>query len=112
MAKFYANENFPLPAVQVLRSMGHDVLTSTEAGQANLSLTDNDVLLFARQQKRILLTFNRKHFIRLHQESCDHAGIIACTFDPDFLSLANHINQTLQENEPMDSRLVRISRLS
>ncbi len=34
MARLYSNENFPLEAVRRLRSMGHDVLTSFEAGQA------------------------------------------------------------------------------
>ena len=26
MARFYANENFPLPTVEELRRLGHDVL--------------------------------------------------------------------------------------
>jgi len=30
MAKFYANENFPLPVVEELRRLGHDVLTTYE----------------------------------------------------------------------------------
>lgn len=34
MARLYANENFPLPAVEVLKNLGHDVLTMLEAGQA------------------------------------------------------------------------------
>lgn len=32
MARLYANENFPLPVVEVLRRLGHDVLTAGEAG--------------------------------------------------------------------------------
>ena len=35
MASFYANENFPIKVAQYLREMGHDVLTSFEAGIAN-----------------------------------------------------------------------------
>ncbi len=34
MARSYADENFPLPVVQVLRQLGHDVLTIGEAGKA------------------------------------------------------------------------------
>ena len=26
MARLYSNENFPLPVVEILRSLGHDVL--------------------------------------------------------------------------------------
>jgi len=36
MARFYSNENFPLPVVEALRAMGHDVLSSLDAGNANL----------------------------------------------------------------------------
>ena len=66
MARLYANENFPLPAVTELRKLGHDVTTIQEAGYANQSLPDQDVLAFAQSENRILLTINRKHFIKLH----------------------------------------------
>jgi len=32
VARFYANENFPLPVVEELRRLGHDVLTIQETG--------------------------------------------------------------------------------
>lgn len=66
MALFYANENFPLQAVKELRRLGHDVLTSLEAGNANRAIADSDVLAFAASRRRILLTQNRLHFLRLH----------------------------------------------
>ena len=47
MAAFYADENFPLQAVEALRRLGHDVLTAIEAGQANQRLPDDVVLDFA-----------------------------------------------------------------
>jgi hypothetical protein len=47
MAQLYSNENFPLPAVEELRRLGHNVLTIQETGQANQSLSDEDVLAFA-----------------------------------------------------------------
>ena len=31
MARLYADENFPFPAVEALRRLGHDVLTMTKA---------------------------------------------------------------------------------
>jgi hypothetical protein len=40
LARLYANENFPLPAVKRLRELGHDVLTTIEAGKANQSIDD------------------------------------------------------------------------
>jgi hypothetical protein len=110
MAKFYTNDNFPLPAVLALRALGHDVLTSLEAGKANQPITDEEVLEFTRQQQRILLTLNRIHFIRLHKTNSEHFGIIACTFDPDYPGLARRISEACQQNEPIKGKLLRVNR--
>ena len=82
MARLYANENFPLPVVLELRRLGHDVLTIVDTGKASQAVPDDEVLSFASAQGRVLLTLNRKHFIRLHHDRPDHAGIVVCTFDP------------------------------
>ena len=50
--KFYSNKNFHLGAAEQLRSLGHDVLTSLEAGSANQRIPDEQVLEFARQESR------------------------------------------------------------
>ena len=68
MARLYANENFPLPLVQGLRQFGHDLITIQETGKAEQRTSDEDVLRFAMADDRAVLTLNRKHFIRLHQE--------------------------------------------
>ncbi|MDV2999123.1 MAG: hypothetical protein N5P05_000729 [Chroococcopsis gigantea SAG 12.99] len=47
MARFYADEQFPFPVVQLLRDLGHDILTVREAGNADQSISDEDVLTFA-----------------------------------------------------------------
>lgn len=44
MARLYANENFPLPVVESLRKLGHDVLTTWEAGKAEQAIGDSEVL--------------------------------------------------------------------
>jgi hypothetical protein len=72
MARLYANENFPLPAIEELRRLGHDVLTSYESGRAGQAVPDEDVLAFAVAEARILITLNRKHFVRLHQRHLDN----------------------------------------
>ena len=46
--KLYSNESFHLRAVEQLRSLGYDVLTSLEAGRANQRIPDEQVLEFAR----------------------------------------------------------------
>src|SRR5437588_12771143 len=96
MARFYANENFPLPVVEALRDAGHDVLTVAETGKAEQAWPDEDVLEFATHDDRALLTLNRKHFIRLHNQQAQHSGILVCTFDSDFLSQAQRIDEAIR----------------
>lgn len=110
MARLYANENFALPVVEELRRRGHDVLTTQDSGKAGQAIPDEEVLAFSVAQNRILLTLNRKHFIRLHGVHPDHAGIIACTFDPDFVGLASRIHDALREQVEFSSHLIRIQR--
>jgi hypothetical protein len=69
VAKIYANENFPQPVVEQLRALGHDVLTTLDSGKAGQAIPDDEVFNFAAAQERILITFNRKHFIKLHQQN-------------------------------------------
>jgi hypothetical protein len=42
--------------VENLRDLGHDVLTVQEAGKANLKIPDDEVLAFANDNARIVLT--------------------------------------------------------
>jgi predicted nuclease of predicted toxin-antitoxin system len=110
MARFYADENFPLPVVQLLRGLGHDVLTIAEAGRANQRFSDADVLRDATTQGRCVLTLNRKHFRRLHEEDASHAGIMLCTFDGDFEGQAARIDQAVVALDALEGQLIRINR--
>ena len=110
MARFYANENFPLPVVEALRDAGHDVLTVAETGKADQAWPDEDVLEFATHDDRALLTLNRKHFIRLHNQQAQHSGILVCTFDSDFLSQAQRIDDAIHSLTDWRGQLIRINR--
>lgn len=111
MARFYTNENIPLPVVTELRRLGHDVLTSLDAGRANSAVPDAEVLAFAVAEGRILLTHNRRHFLRLHQHRTgDHAGIVLCTFDPDFPGQAQRIDAAIGAGSETMNKLVRVNR--
>ncbi|MCI0698924.1 DUF5615 family PIN-like protein [candidate division KSB1 bacterium] len=110
MARLYSNENFPRQVVEALRRLGHDVLTIQETGKAGQRVPDEDVLTFASAENRAVLTLNRKHFIRLHNERPGHAGIIVCTFDPDFVGQANRIHAALNAQSNLASQLIRINR--
>ncbi|RMF27843.1 MAG: hypothetical protein D6759_16940 [Chloroflexi bacterium] len=110
MARLYADENFPFPAVEELRRLGHDVLTMMDTGQAGQGLSDEAVLAFAGQEGRAVLTLNRKHFIRLHRVQPDHAGIIVCSYDPDFIRLAGQIDVAIRDESSLQGTLIRINR--
>jgi hypothetical protein len=110
MARLYANENFPLPVVEELRRLGHDVLTIQQTGGAGQAMPDEAVLAYARDTDRALLTLNRKHFVRLHLEQLEHAGILACTFDGDFIRLAQRIDAVVGSQDELAGQLIRISR--
>lgn len=110
MASLYANENFPLQVVLALRALGHDVLTSLEAGNANRAIPDDEVLRFAGENQRALLTINKRDFIRLHKRESHHAGIIVCTQAPDVEGQAERIHQTLLAHSTLAGWLMRVNR--
>jgi Domain of unknown function (DUF5615) len=110
MALLYANENFPLPVVEELRHLGHDVQTMQDAGEAGKSVPDEQVLAFAIAESRALLSLNRKHFIYLHNANPDHSGIIVCSFDSDFSSQAHRIHTAIESKARLAGELIRINR--
>ena len=100
----------PLPVAQELRALGHDVLTVAESGKSNSATPDLDVLEFSTQENRVLVTLNRRHFIRLHKTVPTHAGIIVCTFDPEFVRQAKRIHKKVAARKTMHGRLERVNR--
>ena len=109
MALLYADENFDYPVVECLRKLGHDVLTAQQAGQANQNIPDKDVLAYAIDLGRAVVTHNRRHFIKLHHQTSSHAGIVVCTRDDDSDALAHRIHQALSKNPDLTNKLLRIN---
>ena len=110
MARLYANENFPLPVVEALRRLGHDVLTIQETGKAGEAVPDQVVLDYAVAEERTLLTLNRKHFIRLHNARSGHNGIILCTFDANAAGQASRIHAAIEAAGDLRGQLLRVNR--
>ncbi|MEO7332174.1 MAG: DUF5615 family PIN-like protein [Minicystis sp.] len=111
MARLFADESFPRPVVDGLRAAGHDVLTLQQTGEGGRSLPDDEVLARAAADGRAVLTMNRKHFMRLHRDKPAHAGVIVCTFDPDFARQALRIDAAITSVGPLPGQLVRVNRL-
>jgi predicted nuclease of predicted toxin-antitoxin system len=111
MAKLYADENFNLKSVALLKELGHDVLTPHDTGQANQRVPDETVMEFAQRTERIVLTFDRKDYARLHLLQPGHFGIMICKQDIDFIALANRIHAALEAaSGQLSGQLVRINR--
>ena len=111
MARFYSNENIAMQVVTELRRLGHDLLTSLEAGNANLSVPDKEVLAFASSRQRILITHNRRHFLQLHlSRSASHCGIVLCTFDADFTGQASRIDAAVTALPDCADQVLRVNR--
>lgn len=112
MARLFADENFPLPVVEELRHLGHDVITALQAGMANQQIPDDVLLTSATSENRAVLTLNRRHFVRLHNAGARHAGIIVCTFDPEFVRQAIRIDGALRSSVDLERQLIRVNRPS
>jgi hypothetical protein len=107
MARLYSDENIPLQTVEELRRLSHDVLTAQEAGKANQRIS---VLATAIQLKRAVLSHNRWDYIRLHSKSPNHCGIVVCSKNTDFIALARRIHDAIVANEPLDDKLIRVTK--
>jgi predicted nuclease of predicted toxin-antitoxin system len=106
MARLYADEQFTRKVVELLRDLGHNVLTVQEAG--NASLPDENVLEFAINQNRAILTLDRRDFKRLHQQKPNHFGIIACTDDEDRERMAIRISNAISLVENLTGKLIQV----
>lgn len=94
----YADEDFPYPAVEELRRLGHDVVTAQEDGYS--SRPDPSILARAYSQGRSVLTHNRRHYERLHRQGLNHCGILSATQDADHAALSARIDAALAGLSP------------
>ncbi len=94
----YADEDFPLPAIEELRQRGHDVVTAQEDGRA--SAPDPDILARAYALGRAVLTYNRRHYERLHRQGAAHSGILSASQDSNHPALAARVHAALTGLSP------------
>ncbi len=114
MASFYLDNDIARECADELRAHGHDVIMTRELGRARA--TDDEQLLFAAQQGRILVTHNWRDFLLLHYAWCrwplawdpavvlpPHAGILVIPQPPDLLprEAAEVVHHYVQSNAPL-----------
>lgn len=110
MAAILADENFPLPIVAFLRTFGHDVVTVRELNLDNRRTPGPVVFDKAQELNRAILTHNHRHFLHLHRERPDHAGIISCTLDPDRQAFAKRIDAAVGAQVTLRGQLLCVTR--
>lgn len=76
--KHLTDEHVPSAVAKGLRARGIDVATAAQAGA--LGKTDRLLLTQAREQGRVLITYD-PDFLRLHAAGMAHAGIVYGTAD-------------------------------
>lgn len=104
------DENFSGRVIEALRKLDYDAATIQELGKAGIRFPDDEVLELAAQLDRVVLTFNRWDFFKLHKQNPNHAGIIACTEDKNVQALAQRIHEALSKEPDMKGRLIRVNR--
>src|ERR1043166_9019316 len=107
MASLYADEDFRLEVVELLRRLGHDVVTVQEAGRSGI--TDAEVLADAIASDRAVLTYNRWDFERLHRQDPNHGGIVSCTPDDNLDALAARIDQAIAAADTLLGQHIRVN---
>ncbi len=113
MVRFYADENFEAPVINKLREKGYDILTALEAGNANQGIPDEEVLAFAIQENRTVITLNYNDFKNLHKRDSNHHGIVICISTrrkEDRDDLVERIDLALRDKESLDCELIRVNR--
>ncbi len=110
MIKLYADEQFLLAVVKLLREMNYDIIRVQDVGKAGLKIPDLEVLQFATTENRAILTLNRTDFIKLHYNYPNHAGIIICRDDRNWQRMANKIHQEISSFNSLTGKLIRINR--
>lgn len=74
----YLDEHVQFALREALKARGVNILTTQEAG--NLGKDDVSQLIFASENDRVMFSYNKRHFAKLHYEwmtrKKPHGGII------------------------------------
>jgi predicted nuclease of predicted toxin-antitoxin system len=97
--RFLADENFPLAGVRLLLAAGYDVFAIILESPGT---PDEQVLLRASREDRVLLTFDRDHGRLLYRSDAPiPAGVVYFRFDPAYPEEpAEHLLTLLDKPEP------------
>jgi predicted nuclease of predicted toxin-antitoxin system len=93
-----ADENFPLPALRVLRTAGWDVYSIAEERPG---ISDDEVAALCAEQQRILLTFDKDFGELIFRRGLPAgAGVVLFRIAPDSPEEAAEAALALVESQP------------
>jgi hypothetical protein len=107
MVALLLDEDIHKSAAEQLRLRGYDAIHVTEIGRAGLS--DEEQLFFAHTESRILISFNIRDYVRLHESfslsKTVHSGIILSKQIPigDFIK---KLASELQEHDIFENSIL------
>jgi len=78
--RFLADQDVYQVTVEFLRALGHDVLRAPDAGLARAS--DSDLLLYARGERRIMITRDKGFGALVFLSLREHSGVILLRVTP------------------------------
>ncbi|MCK5524889.1 MAG: DUF5615 family PIN-like protein [Thiomargarita sp.] len=97
--RFLANENFPLHSTLLLRDNDQDII---DVADIMPSASDEEVLHYAYQEQRIILTFDSDYGELIYRFKMPSAGVVYFRFLPTTpLEPAEIILQWLSANIPL-----------
>jgi len=108
--KVLNRRTFSHQIAECLREMGHDVVTCTDENLSGHGVPDSLILARAIELNRIVLTYNRRHFFKLHQQTPAHCGIINCSYDPDSARQARRVVEAVTGSQDCRGLLLRVTR--
>jgi predicted nuclease of predicted toxin-antitoxin system len=102
--RYFTDEHVPTVIANGLRKRGVDVLTVSEAGL--LGTEDEDLLAFAREERRVIVTQDRD-FLRLAAQAADHPGVTFASQDRSIGEMVRMLDLLAQvsNSEEMEGRV-------
>ena len=106
------DEDFNHKVLKILTEVPYDVTSIKELGLDRKWFSDEDVLKTAIELNRVILTHNKRDFIKLHRKAEWHPGIITCYQTADFETLAGKIISLIEGVDSFENSLFRINKQS
>lgn len=101
--RYFFDEHMRSAIAEQLSGRGVDVLTTSEAGRANLRISDASQLMYSTQIGRVLVTEDY-HFVALSQTQQPHAGIVYFPITLDIGTCVDYLELLALTTEPAEMR--------